>query len=92
MVLHPAWEIGDLGVASGVVGFAVVDDDPDGEYARAEKQKLQKANQKRATGGRVATRSIANFFDDTLMQTGAYPTVKKAAEEFGVSTRTVQPP
>ncbi len=63
--------------------------DRDSDYAKAETEKLAKANLQRATGGRVTARRIANYFDDTMLQTGAYPAISDAMEEFGVSRPTV---
>lgn len=64
--------------------------DPDGEYARGRRDMLDGANRKRAAGGRSRAYQIAAFFDDHYAQTGCYPTVNEAAQEYGVSARTVQ--
>lgn len=64
--------------------------DRDSEYAQAEIRKLKQANVKRATGGRVTARQIANYFDDTMLQTGAYPSIPDAMKEFSVSRPTVK--
>ena len=63
--------------------------DRNSNYAQAETEKLAKANLQRATGGRVTARRIANYFDDTMLQTGSYPSIPDAMEEFGVSRPTV---
>ena len=63
--------------------------DRNSEYAKAETEKLAKANLQRATGGRVTARRIANYFDDTMLQTGSYPSISDAMKEFGVSRPTV---
>ena len=63
--------------------------DRDSDYAKAETEKLAKANAKRATSGRVTARNIANYFDDVMLQTGAYPTISDAMKEFNVSRPTV---
>ena len=63
--------------------------DRDSDYAKAETEKLAKANVKRATSGRVTARNIANYFDDVMLQTGAYPTISDAMKEFNVSRPTV---
>ncbi|MEJ5929191.1 replication initiation protein [Corynebacterium sp. H128] len=63
--------------------------DRDSSYAQAEIQKLQIANQKRAVSRRVNARQIANYFDDCFIQTGKYPTIAEAMQEFGVSRATV---
>ena len=57
---------------------------------RTALQSLEEANIKRATGGRVTARQIANYFDDTLLQTGKYPSIPDAMREFGVSRPTVK--
>ncbi len=62
----------------------------DSEYAQNERRKLEAANKKRALGGRVGARQIANFFDDHMFQTGNYPTIPQAMKEFGVSRPTVK--
>ena len=59
------------------------------DYAKSETEKLTKANLQRATGGRVTARRIANYFDDTTLQTGSYPSIPDPMEEFGVSRPTV---
>ena len=64
--------------------------DPEGEYAQGRRTALEEANIKRATGGRVTARQIANYFDDTLLQTGKYPSIPDAMREFGVSRPTVK--
>lgn len=63
--------------------------DRNSDYAQAETEKLAKANLQRGTGGRVTARRIANYFDDTMLQTGSYPSIPDAMEEFGVSRPTV---
>ena len=63
--------------------------DRNSDYAKAETEKLAKANIKRATSGRVTARNIANYFDDVMLQTGAYPTISDAMKEFNVSRPTV---
>lgn len=64
--------------------------DPDGDYATRQRVTLDSANRKRAAGGRSRAHQIAAFFDDHYAQTGRYPTVQEAAQEYGVSVRTVQ--
>jgi len=64
-------------------------DDPDGDYARSELEKLGKANQRRQTSGRMTAREIANYFDDVFLQTGEYPTVAAAMAECQASRSTV---
>ena len=56
--------------------------DPEGEYAQGRRTALEEANIKRATGGRVTARQIANYFDDTLLQTGKYPSIPDARESL----------
>ncbi|MCR5929947.1 replicase RepA [Corynebacterium sp. zg912] len=64
--------------------------DPEGDYAQQRRQALDKANRKRAAGGRSKAHQIAAYFDDHYAQTGHYPTVQEASQEHGVSARTVQ--
>lgn len=64
-------------------------DDPDGDYAKSALEKLEEANQKRQTRGRMTVREIANYFDDVVLQTGEYPTVSEAMAECRASRRTV---
>ena len=64
--------------------------DRDNDYTTVARAPLEKANAKRALGGRVTARQIANYFDEALFETGKYPTVAEASQAMGVSTRTVQ--
>ena len=64
--------------------------DPDGDYAQGRREALATENKKRSAGGRSKAYQIAAFFDDHFAQTGTYPTVASAAEEFGVTARTIQ--
>lgn len=63
--------------------------DRDSDYVKAETAKLKQANAKRAMSGRVTARQIANYFDDTMLQTGSYPSISEAMQEFSVSRPTV---
>ncbi|BAC19765.1 conserved hypothetical protein (plasmid) [Corynebacterium efficiens YS-314] len=63
--------------------------DPNSDYATDLRTKLQGANERRAVTGRVTARQIANFFDDTFIQTGEYPSIPQAMNELGVSRPTV---
>ena len=63
--------------------------DPHGKYAQGQRENLEKSNTKRSINGRVTARQIANYFDDSLVQTGAYPSIAEAMEEFNVSRPTV---
>lgn len=64
--------------------------DPNGKYAQNELKRLNKANSRRSAQGRSVSYQIAAYYDDAYSQTEKYPTVQEAAEEFGVSNRTVQ--
>ncbi|ART20312.1 plasmid replication protein [Corynebacterium striatum] len=64
--------------------------DPEGEYVQVRRTALEETNIKRATGGRATARQIANYFDDTLLQTGKYPSIPDTMREFGVSRPTVK--
>ena len=63
--------------------------DRNSEYTQVVTNKLEQANSRRAMGGRVTSRQIANFFDERMYQTGAYPSIPEAMQEFGVSRPTV---
>ena len=63
--------------------------DPNSDYATELRTKLQGANERRALTGRVTARQIANFFDDTFIQTGEYPSIPQAMNELGVSRPTI---
>ena len=58
-------------------------------FGEDETEKLQKANERRRTGGRMTAREIANYFDDVFLQTGGYPTVAAAMKECRASRSTV---
>lgn len=64
--------------------------DPEGEYVQVRRTALEETNIKRATEGRATARQIANYFDDTLLQTGKYPSIPDTMREFGVSRPTVK--
>lgn len=64
--------------------------DPEGEYARAEREKLAHANLRREAKGRSRSHEIAAYFDGAFAETGKYPTLSAAARDLGVSKKTVQ--
>ena len=63
--------------------------DRDSDYAQEELKKLEKANQRRYTTGRMKMREIANYFDDVFIQTGEYPAVAAVMAECRASRSTV---
>lgn len=65
-------------------------DDPDGDYARSELEKLGKANQRRKTGASANKFAIASWFMAANAETGAWPSIPEAMTEFGVSRDTVK--
>ncbi|MGO2692728.1 replication initiation protein [Corynebacterium variabile] len=65
-------------------------DDPDGDYARSELEKLGKANQRRKTGASANKFAIASWFMSANAETGAWPSIPEAMTEFGVSRDTVK--
>ena len=64
--------------------------DPQGDYARAQRETLEVSNKRRASSGRSTSFRVAAYFADAYAETGNYPTVKAAAGALGLSTRTVQ--
>ena len=63
--------------------------DRNSEYTQVVTSKLEQANSRRAMGSRVTARQIANFFDEGMFQTGKYPSIPEAMQEFGVSRPTI---
>lgn len=65
-------------------------DDPNGDYARSELEKLGKANQRRQTGAKAGQFAIASWFMAANAETGMWPAIPEAMIEFGVSRETVK--
>ena len=63
--------------------------DPEGKYAQERRATLSAANNRRTATGKSNAFRIAAFFADTFGQTGQYPSIPDAMEEFGVSRPTV---
>lgn len=63
--------------------------DRNSEYTQVVTNRLEQANSRRAMGSRVTARQIANFFDEGMFQTGKYPSIPEAMQEFGVSRPTI---
>lgn len=64
--------------------------DPESDYARQTRERLEAANKRREITGRSTRLTIAAWFLDGYGQTGLWPTVGEAVEEFKVSERTVR--
>ena len=64
--------------------------DPNGDYAKAELEKLAKANANRKVSATADKFQIASWFMKSKAETGEWPRVAEAMEEFGVSRDTVK--
>ena len=64
--------------------------DPDGQYAQENRQRLQAANKRREISGKSTRLMIAAWFLDGYGQTGQWPLIGEAVDEFKVSERTVR--
>ena len=62
----------------------------DGKYAQERRKALEAANKRRTAGGKSTAFRIAAFFADAFSQTGKYPGIDDAMDEFGVSRATVK--
>lgn len=59
-------------------------------YQDAARAPLAKANQRKKVGATTTWFEIAAYFQKHLFETDTYPTVADAAQEFGVSDKTVR--
>ena len=64
--------------------------DPNGDYAQNELDKLAKANANRKVNATADKFQIASWFMKSKAETGEWPRVTEAMEEFGVSRDTVK--
>ncbi|MEL6051648.1 hypothetical protein [Corynebacterium rouxii] len=63
--------------------------DPNGDYAQAERKKLEQASKKRSRAAKGARLTIAGWFIQAESETGEWPTIQSGMNEFGVSRQTV---
>ena len=63
--------------------------DPDGEYAQAQRRKLETSSKKQSRTARGKRFTIAGWFLSYEAETGTWPTIAEAMSEFGVSRQTI---
>src|SRR5699024_432114 len=64
--------------------------EPDGRDAPARREAPEGATKRRTAGVKGTAFRIAAFFADAFSQTGKYPGIDDAMDEFGVSRATVK--
>jgi len=64
-------------------------DDPDGDYARAQREKLNKTVRRKVIRGQTTRARIQAFIGQQYVETGIIPTRKEIAAEVGCTPRTV---
>ena len=63
--------------------------DPEGDYAKAQRETLAAANKRRALQGTGTRGRVLAVYSQTLVDTGEAPTARQIAEEIGVTKRMV---
>lgn len=63
-------------------------DDPDGDYARNELEKLEKANKQRKRQGNSTRARVLSFATDSIAQTGEVPPGRVIGTELGITKRS----
>ena len=64
--------------------------DPEGKYAQENRQRLAKANERKVIQSQGKRFTIAGWFSTGFAETGEWPTVAEAVNEFQVSEKTVR--
>lgn len=62
--------------------------DPDGDYAKSERKRLQEANKQRRRRGNNTRARVLAFATDTLAQTGEMPSGRAIGLELGITKRS----
>ena len=63
--------------------------DPEGDYAKAQRETLAAANKRRTLQGAGTRGRVLAVYSQTLFDTGEAPTARQIAEEIGVTKRMV---
>ena len=63
-------------------------DDPDGDYARSELEKLKEANKQRKRQGNSTRARVLALATDALAQTGKVPSGRAIGTELGITKRS----
>ena len=63
--------------------------DPEGDYATAQRETLAAANKRRARQGTGTRGRVLAVYSQALVDTGEVPTARQIAEEIGITKRMV---